>query len=135
MEFTFMGNTGVRVSRLGFGTMSFGGDADESTSAQLFARCRDAGINLFDCANVYNQGRAEQILGGLVKACRDEVLITSKAFFPTGPGENARGSSRFHLVRAVEASLRRLDTDRIDVFFLPRFGGESALEESLRAIE
>ncbi len=135
VNFAFMGNTGVRVSRLGFGTMSFGGDADEVTSTQLFTRCRDAGINLFDCANVYNQGRAEQILGKLVKSCRDDVLITSKAFFPTSTAENARGSSRLHLVSAVEASLRRLDTDRIDIFFLHRFDEETALEESLRALE
>jgi aryl-alcohol dehydrogenase-like predicted oxidoreductase len=135
MEYRFVGKTGVRVSRLGFGTMSFGGDADEPTSAQLFARCRDAGINLFDCANVYNAGRAEEILGKLVQSCRDEVVLTTKAYFPTGDGPNARGASRYHLVRSVEASLRRLGTDRIDLFFLHRFDDQTDLEETLRAVE
>jgi aryl-alcohol dehydrogenase-like predicted oxidoreductase len=135
MEYRFLGRTGVRVSRLAFGTMSFGGDADEATSKALFTRCRDAGINLFDCADVYAQGRSEELLGRLVKGCRDEVVLTTKAYFPTGKDVNARGSSRYHLVRAVEASLRRLGTDRVDLFFLHRFDDATALEESLRAVE
>lgn len=135
MEQVFMGNTGVRVSALGFGTMSFGGDADEPTSKTLFAACRDAGINLFDCADVYANGESERILGRLIKAERDELVITTKAYFPTGHDGNARGSSRYHLVRAVEASLKRLDTDRIDVFFLHRFDDVTPLEETLRAVE
>jgi aryl-alcohol dehydrogenase-like predicted oxidoreductase len=135
MDYTFMGKTGVRVSRLGFGTMSFGGDADRAVSAAIFARCRDAGINFFDCANVYNDGQAECILGDLVGPCRDEVVLTTKAFFPTGSDPNARGSTRYHLVRSVEASLKRLNTDRIDVFFLHRFDERTALEETLRAVE
>ncbi|MCA9549834.1 MAG: aldo/keto reductase [Myxococcales bacterium] len=135
MEYRFLGRTGVRVSRLAFGTMSFGGDADEATSGALYARCREAGINLFDCADVYAGGRSEEILGRLVKGHRDEVVLTSKAYFPTGKDVNARGSSRYHLVRAVEASLRRLRTDRVDLFFLHRFDEVTALEESLRAVE
>lgn len=135
MDYVFLGKTGVKVSRLAFGTMSFGGDADEATSAKLFARCLDAGINVFDCANVYSKGRAEEILGGLVRGRRDELVLTTKAFFPMGTGPNDRGSSRYHLVRSVEASLRRLGTDRIDVFFLHRFDEATALEESLRAVE
>lgn len=135
MDFEFLGRTGVRVSRLGFGTMSFGGDADETVSRSLFTRCRDSGVNLFDCANVYNRGRAEEILGRLVKSCRDEVVLTTKAYFPTGPDVNARGSSRYHLARSVESSLRRLGTDRIDVFFLHRFDEHTALEDTLRTVE
>lgn len=135
MEFRFLGRTGVRISRLAFGTMSFGGDADETTSAALFSRCRETGINFFDCADVYAKGRSEEILGRLVASCRDEVVISSKAYFPTGSDENARGSSRFHLVRAVEASLRRLNTDRLDLFFLHRFDDATALDETLRAVE
>lgn len=123
------------MSRLGFGTMSFGGDADEATSAALFSRCRDAGINFFDCADVYANGRSEEILGKLIASCRDEVVISSKAYFPTGRDENARGSSRYHLVRAVEGSLRRLKTDRLDLFFLHRFDDSTALDETLRAVE
>ena len=92
MDYVFLGKTGVKVSRLAFGTMSFGGDADEATSAKLFARCLDAGINVFDCANVYSKGRAEEILGGLVRGRRDELVLTTKAFFPmtvAAVGENS----------------------------------------------
>lgn len=135
MDYVWMGRTGVRVSRLAFGTMSFGGEADEATAGALFARCRDAGINHFDCADVYNGGRAEEILGRLVAGCRDEVVLTSKGYFPTGGDPNARGSSRYHLVRAVEASLRRLGTDRIDVYYLHRFDDNAALDETLRALD
>lgn len=135
METRFLGRTGVRVSQLAFGTMSFGGDADEATSAALFARCRDAGVNLFDCADVYSGGRAEEILGRLVASCRDEVILTSKAYFPTSADPNARGSSRYHLVRAVEASLRRLNTDRIDLYFLHRHDDRTDPEETLRALD
>jgi len=135
MEYRFLGKTGVRVSKLVFGTMSFGGDADEATSAALFSRCRDAGINFFDCADVYSKGRSEEILGKLVAGCRDQVVISTKAYFPTGNDPNARGSSRLHLTRAVEASLRRLGTDRVDVFFLHRFDDATALDETLRAVE
>lgn len=135
MRSRFLGKTGLRVSPLCFGTMSFGGDADEATSAALFARCRDAGIDTFDCANVYNGGRAEEILGRLVQGSRDELVLTTKAYFPAGPGPNARGTSRYHLIRSVEASLRRLGTDRIDIFYLHRFDDRTALEESLRGLE
>src|SRR5258706_15982345 len=135
MEYRFLGRTGVRISRLGFGTMSFGGDADEATSRALYARCRDAGINFFDCADVYAKGRSEEILGKLVANSRADVVISTKAYFPTGSGLNARGASRYHLVRAVEASLRRLGMDYVDVFFLHRFDEATPLEETLRALE
>ena len=135
MRQVFFGRTGVCISRLAFGTMAFGGDADEATSAALFGRCRDAGINFFDCADVYAKGRSEEILGRLVAPCRDEVVLANKAYFPTSGDVNARGSSRFHLVRAVEASLRRLGTDRIDVFFLHRWDDATPLDETLRALE
>ncbi|MCA9705156.1 MAG: aldo/keto reductase [Myxococcales bacterium] len=136
MEYVFLGRTGLRVSRLGLGTMSFGGaDVDERLAAAMFERCRDAGINLFDCADVYNQGRAEQILGQLVAGVRDEVVLTTKAYFPTGPGPNDRGTSRYHLRRAVEASLRRLGTDYVDLLFLHRMDDRTPLEETLREVE
>ena len=135
MRHVFLGRTGVRVSNLCFGTMSFGGDADEATSAALFGRARDAGINFFDCADVYAGGRSETILGGLIADCRDEIVLATKSYFPTSADVNARGNSRFHLVRAVEASLKRLGTDRIDLFFLHRFDDETPLEETLRALE
>lgn len=135
MEQRFLGNTGLRISKIGLGTMAFGGDADEATSAAIFERCIDAGVTLFDCADVYNRGRSEEILGSLIASIRDDVVITTKAYFPMRDAPNARGASRHHLVRAVENSLRRLRTDRIDVFFLHRFDDSTCLEETWRAIE
>jgi len=135
MDYVFLGRTGVRISRLAMGTMSFGGDVDEATAAAMFERCRDAGINLFDCADVYHQGRAEQVLGRLVAGARDQVVLTTKSYFPTGAGPNDRGASRYHLRRAVEASLRRLGTDYVDVLFLHRMDDQTPLEETLREVE
>jgi aryl-alcohol dehydrogenase-like predicted oxidoreductase len=135
MDYRTLGRTGVQVSRICFGTMSFGGDADEATAAAMFRRCREAGVNFFDCADVYNAGRAEEILGRLIADCRDEVIITSKVHFPTGPDVNAAGLSRRHILLAVEASLRRLKTDRIDVYFLHGFDAQTPIEESLRALD
>lgn len=129
------GTTGMTISGLGLGTMSFGGDADPVASRALFDAARDAGITFFDCADVYAGGRSESLLGEFIADCRDEVVIASKAYFPTGDGPNDRGSSRYHLVRAVEASLRRLGTDRIDVFYLHRHDDTTPLEETLRAVE
>ena len=132
-ETTFLGRTGVRVSRLAMGTMSFGGDADEGTASAMFHRCREAGINVFDCADVYERGRSEVILGKLVASERDEIVLASKAYFPTGSGPNARGTSRYHLVRAVEASLTRLGTDRLDLFYLHRWDDDAAIDTVLAA--
>jgi aryl-alcohol dehydrogenase-like predicted oxidoreductase len=135
MEYRFLGNTGVQVSGLCFGTMSFGGDADEATSAAMFHRCREAGINFFDCANVYAGGRSEEILGELIADCRGDVVVTSKVYFPTGDDINARGASRRHITAAVEASLKRLNTDYIDVYFIHRFDNRTPLEETLWVLD
>ncbi len=135
MEYTTLGQTGVRVSKLCFGTMSFGGDADEATSAAMFARCREAGINFFDCANVYSQGRAEEILGRLIKDCRDELVITSKVGVSTGQDPNKQGLSRRNIMLAVEDSLRRLGTDRLDVYFCHIFDAETPIEQTLWAMD
>lgn len=131
----FLGRTGVKVSRLALGAMSFGGDSDEGTAAQIWRAARDAGINFIDTADVYNEGRSEEIVGRLMQGERDELVLASKAYFPTGPGANARGSSRYHLVRAVEASLRRLATDRIDLYYLHRFDDVTDIHETLRAVD
>lgn len=135
MEYRYFSDTGTMISPLVFGTMSFGGDADEEESARMFSRCREAGINCFDCADVYQGGRSETILGRLVKDCRDEVLLTSKCYFPTGDDINARGASRRHLLQSVEASLRRMGTDYIDIYFVHRFDARTALEDTLRAMD
>jgi aryl-alcohol dehydrogenase-like predicted oxidoreductase len=133
--YRYLGDTGVKVSPLCLGTMSFGGAADPDVASAMFRRCRDLGINAFDCANVYEDGRSEELLGDLISDCRDEVVLTTKAYFPTGEDPNARGAHRYHLVRAVENSLRRLGTDRIDVLFVHRFDEKTALSETLRALD
>ncbi len=130
-----LGTTGVKVSRVALGAMSFGGDADDATAAAIWRAARDAGVNLFDTADVYNDGRSEQVLGRLMREERDQIVVGSKAYFPTGKGANDRGSSRYHLVRAVEASLRRLATDRIDLYYLHRFDDATGLDETLRGLE
>jgi aryl-alcohol dehydrogenase-like predicted oxidoreductase len=135
MKYKLLGRTGVQVSQLCFGTMSFGGDADETTSAAMYKACRDAGINFFDCADAYANGRSEEILGRLVKGHRDELVLTTKCFNATGSDANARGLSRRHIARAVEASLTRLQTDRIDVLFLHQWDKLTPIEESMRALE
>jgi aryl-alcohol dehydrogenase-like predicted oxidoreductase len=115
--------------------MSFGGDADEATSAALYAKCREAGINFFDCANTYGRGGAETILGRLIAHERDEVVITTKVGFPMRDGQNGAGLARRNIVREVEASLRRLGTDRIDVYFAHRFDPDTPIEETLGALD
>src|SRR5919205_577225 len=135
MEYKLLGSTGVKVSPLCFGVMSFGGDADEQTSAAMFERCRKVGINFFDCANVYAGGRSEEILGRLIAPCRDEVVISSKVSGATSPDINARGASRRHIRRAVEASLKRLNTDYIDIYFVHHFDRDTPLEQTLRALD
>jgi aryl-alcohol dehydrogenase-like predicted oxidoreductase len=135
MEYRALGRTGVQVSRLCFGTMSFGGDADEATSRSMFARCREAGINFFDCADVYAGGKSETLLGKFMADSRDELVIATKAHFGTGKAVTSRGSNRYHLVRAVEASLKRLNTDRIDILYLHHFDQTTALDDSLKSLE
>ncbi len=135
MKYKLLGRTGVKVSELCFGTMSFGGDADEPTSAAMYQACRDAGINFYDCADQYNNGRSEEILGRLMAGHRDELVITTKCYNPSGKDINARGTSRRHVVRALEASLKRLGTDRVDVLFLHQYDKNTPIDESMRALE
>ena len=135
MKYRLLGNTGIEVSQLCLGTMTFGGPADEKESAKMFNQSRDAGINFFDCANVYEKGRSEEILGKLIADCREEVVITSKVYFPTGEDVNARGATRKHMKAAVEASLNRLGTDYIDIYFIHRFDDLTPLEETLRTLD
>ncbi len=135
MEYKLLGNTGVKVSRLCMGTMTFGKEADKKASAAIFMRCRDAGINFFDCANSYVGGESERILGELIGNCRDEVIITTKVFNRVGADINAGGASRRHIMASVEASLERLKTDHIDLYFLHHFDKDADMEDSLRAMD
>jgi aryl-alcohol dehydrogenase-like predicted oxidoreductase len=144
MEFRTLGRSGLKVPVLGFGTATFGGKgaffqawggsgADEAT--RLVDLCLDAGANLFDTADVYSAGAAEEVLGAAVRGRRDRVLIATKAAFRTGPGPNDVGTSRAHLVQACEASLRRLQTDYVDLYQLHGFDALTPIEETLRALD
>jgi len=135
MEYRTLGRTGMRVSCLCFGTMSFGGDADEETSAAMFHRCRELGINFFDTANAYSAGRSEEILGGLIAGCRNEIVLTSKVCSPMGEDINARGLSRRHIMLSIEDSLRRLNTDRLDLYFVHQVDPFTPIETTLRALD
>jgi aryl-alcohol dehydrogenase-like predicted oxidoreductase len=117
------------------GTMTFGREADEAQSKAIFNQCREAGINFFDCANVYSEGRAESILGRLISDCRAELIVTSKFGGPMGSDLNARGGSRRNLMSSLEASLTRLNTEYIDIYFLHHLDEHTPLEETLRALD
>jgi aryl-alcohol dehydrogenase-like predicted oxidoreductase len=144
MEQRVFGYSGLKVPALSFGTGTFGGtteffktwgSTDVKEAVRLVDICMDSGINFFDTADVYSEGRSEEILGQALKGKRDRALISSKATFPIGAGANERGSSRYHLVRACESSLRRLGTDYIDTYFMHGFDGITPVEETLRALD
>lgn len=130
MKTVRLGRTGITVSELCFGTMTFGNGADVAEAAALYGACRDAGVTFFDCADVYAGGASERILGDLIRGHRDEVVITSKC----GSGA-PQGGTRRGVRLCCEASLRRLGTERIDVFFMHRWDANTPLEETLRALE
>ncbi len=134
MDYNYLGTTGVQVSQLCMGTMTFGNESDRNESAAMFKRCRDAGINFFDCANVYSQGKAEEILGELIAGSRDELIITTKVWGKMGDDINSQGSSRRNIIAAAEASLKRLKTSYIDIYLLHRFDPHTPLEETLSAL-
>lgn len=135
MEYKVIGDTGIKVSSLCFGTMSFGGDADEATSKAMFNRCREIGINFFDTANVYNNGKSEEILGKYIAECRNEIVLTSKVGLSNGKDINASGASRRHIFQSVEESLKRLGTDRIEFYFIHKFDPETDIGETLQALD
>lgn len=135
MQYKPLGKTGIQVSELCFGTMSFGGRADKATSEQMYRQCRDRGINFFDCANVYQKGVAEEYLGEFIHNERHSVVITSKGGSAMADGPNGRGSSRKHLTQALHESLKRLQTDYIDLYFIHHYDPLTPLEEVLRTLD
>lgn len=138
MKYTVLGRTGVEVSKLCMGTMTFGSVADEKTSEAMFNRCREVGINFFDTANIYGEGRygyTEEIVGRLISDCRDEIVLSTKVGTPRYGNVNDGGLSRRYIIREVENSLKRLNTDRIDLYFLHKPDSKTPLEETLRALE
>jgi 1-deoxyxylulose-5-phosphate synthase len=141
MEYINFGSAGVKVSRLALG-LGFRGQRDEGEAQRVIEEAIDAGINLIDCANIYgpmddraNIGRSEVVLGKAMKGKRDDLVITSKVASAVGKGPNDRGLSRFHIMREVERSLQRLDTDHIDVYLVHTFDETTPLEETLRALD
>ncbi|RPE77308.1 aldo/keto reductase [Vulcaniibacterium tengchongense] len=145
MEYRFLGRSGLRVPALSFGTGTFGGkgplfgswgNTDVAGATRLVDVCLDAGLTLFDSADVYSGGEAERILGAAIKGRRDQVLISTKATFRFDDNDpNAVGSSRFHLLRTVDAQLQRLGTDYIDLFQLHGFDAKTPLEETLSTLD
>jgi aryl-alcohol dehydrogenase-like predicted oxidoreductase len=135
MEYRTVGKTGIKVSNLCLGTMSFGGNADEETSKAMYKRCREAGINFFDTADVYSGGRSEEILGECIAHERDNIVLTTKVFWQTGPDVNAKGLSRKHIIQGIEGSLRRLKTDYIDFYFVHDFDEQTPIEETLQTLD
>jgi aryl-alcohol dehydrogenase-like predicted oxidoreductase len=135
MKYRALGRTGVQVSELCFGTMSFGGDADEAESARMYKACREAGINFFDTADQYAKTKSEQILGRLMQGERENLIIATKCFNPVSEDLNARGTSRRHVTRAIESSLKRLQTDRVDILYLHQFDPLTPIEEQMRGLE
>jgi aryl-alcohol dehydrogenase-like predicted oxidoreductase len=143
MKYRSLGRTGLRVSELCFGTMTFGGDGmyqaiggtDQAEADRLVGVCLDAGVNFFDTADVYSGGRAEQILGKALGARRKEVVVATKARGRVGAGPNAVGLSRGHILDAIDASLRRLGTDYIDLYQIHGYDALTPWEETLRALD
>ncbi len=134
MNYVPFAGTGVRVSEYCMGTMTFGNEADEKTSVALMDRALEAGINFFDTANVYVKGVSEEIVGRWLRGRREEIILASKVHQPVGPGPNERGSSRRHILIEVEKSLKRLQTDWLDILYLHLWDEEAALEQSLAAV-
>ena len=144
MDHRSLGRSGLQVPVLGLGTGTFGGSNEffqrwgrtqASEAARLIDVCLEHGLTLFDTADIYSDGASETVLGEALAGKRDRALISTKATFPSGTGPNDAGSSRFHLMRACEASLKRLKTDHIDLYFMHGFDALTPVDETLRALD
>ena len=145
MDYRYLGRTGLLVSTIAYGAMTFGGARSDffrrvgqtelDEARELVSLCLDAGVNLFDTANVYSNGASEEMLGQALGARREDIILATKLHGRTGAGVNDRGQSRWHIVRAVDDSLRRLGTDWIDLLQVHGIDGRTSLEETLRALD
>ena len=135
MQYRLLGNSGLRVSAIGLGTNQFGGKVDQLDTAQIVSGAIDLGINFIDTADIYQQGRSEEALGVALKGKWDKVIMATKVVSPTGDGPNDKGASRYHIMQNVEASLRRLQTDHIDLYQMHRWDNDTPLEETLRTLD
>ena len=143
MEYVRLGYTGLKVSRICLGTMTYGSKKwrdwvlEEEASRPFIRRALELGINFFDTADMYSDGASEEILGNALKdfAPRDQVVIATKVFNPTGPGPNDKGLSRKHIHHAIDASLKRLKTDYVDLYQIHRLDHETPMEEAIQALD
>lgn len=135
MRYRQLGRTGFQVSALGLGTNSLGSRASEAESHRILNRALEAGITLIDTANTYGHGTSETVIGQWLAPHRQEVALATKAVLPVGSGPNDRGASRYHLVRELEGSLRRLRTDYIDLYQVHTFDPKTPLEETLQTLD
>ncbi len=135
MEYRKLGQSGLMVSELCLGTMTFGNEADEQTSKRITDRFVEAGGNFVDTANVYSRGVSEEITGRVIRDYREDVVVATKFRFPMGEGPNDSGASRKHIISACEASLRRLDTDYIDLYQIHCWDSSTPIEETLSALD
>jgi aryl-alcohol dehydrogenase-like predicted oxidoreductase len=143
MDYRQLGRSGLRVSTITLGTMGFGGSGWAAAVGQIdvegakrqIGLARDAGVNLFDTADVYSSGTSEEILGAALGSARDEVLVATKVRMPMGEGPNDAGLSRHHIIKGAEDSLRRLNTDYIDLYQVHEWDGQTPLEETLHALD
>ncbi|NJN82124.1 MAG: aldo/keto reductase [Caldilineaceae bacterium] len=135
MEYRNLGRSGLKVSEVCLGTMTFGHTTDQAEAMRIVDLAFDAGVNFFDTANSYAESRSETILGQTLKGRRHNAVIATKFANPMGPGPNDSGMSRAHIMRAVEESLRRLDTDYLDIYYIHHVDSQTPLEEMLRAMD
>ena len=142
MEYVRLGTTGTKVSRICLGTMSYGTSKwrdwvlDEAPSQPFYRRAVEAGINFFDTADMYSDGASEEVTGRALKALlpRDQFVLATKVFNPTGPGPNDQGLSRKHIFNAIDASLKRLGTDYVDLYQIHRWDPQTPIEETMEAL-
>ncbi|HEX3379858.1 MAG TPA: aldo/keto reductase [Paraburkholderia sp.] len=134
MDYRYLGQSALKVSPLCLGAMMFGGETDEATSARIIDKAYDQGVNFIDTADVYHAGRSEEIVGRAIAARRDDWVVATKFGFPATPGPNRQGQSRKWIMQSVEASLKRLGTDYLDILYFHRALDDAPLEEGVRAI-
>ncbi len=135
MEYRQLGNSGVRVSLIGLGTNQFGRKVEQADVNNIIDAALDMGVNFIDTADVYTDGESEKSLGEALKGKWDKFVVATKVYFPVGEGPNDRGASRYHIMNGVEASLRRLQSDHIDLYQLHRWDETTPIAESLRALD
>jgi len=135
MDYRNLGRSGLKVSEICLGTMTFGHTTDEAEAKAIVDAAFDEGVNFFDTADGYSRGGSEEILGRVLKGRREQAIIATKSFNPMGIGPNDSGGSRHHTIQAVEASLRRLGTDYLDIHYIHHVDHDTPIEETLRALD